>query len=225
MAVSTSPLKPSPGNLDRSGSTGAVSQGLWARPKNSIPALDGLRAIAIILVVARHGIRPFWNDDGFLTVLGWDIGTPFHNGWMGVDLFFVLSGFLITLHILRRYGQGFGVNDLGDYASRRAFRIVPAYAASVALAVSGIIPLFEVDRENLLWRLGYHAVFLQDYLPSDIVVVYWSLGVEEKFYLVAPFALMAVLRLNRPRAVRRHRCPGLDAHHAPTLEVHRRLAR
>ncbi|NNC74693.1 MAG: acyltransferase [Acidimicrobiia bacterium] len=156
--------------------------------------------MAIMLVVARHGIQPFWEADGFSTLGGWDVGTAFHNGWMGVDLFFVLSGFLITLHIVRRYGSEFGAGDLRDYARRRVYRIVPAYVASMAVAVSGLIPLFDVHREAMLWRIGYHLLFLQDYLDADIVVAYWSLGVEEKFYLLAPFVLMAVLRLSSGRA-------------------------
>lgn len=170
----------------------------WIRPPGSIKALDGVRAIAILLVIGRHGVRPFWNEDagGLAKIGGWELGTPLHNGWMGVDLFFVLSGFLITLHIVRRYGIGFGLSHIGDYARRRAFRIVPAYVASMLIAISGLVPFFRVPGENLGWRLLYHFAFLQDYLPSNIVVVYWSLGVEEKFYLTAPFMLMGILRLS-----------------------------
>lgn len=171
--------------------------GSWERPVASISALDGLRAIAIVLVVVRHGVNPFWSEDeGLYSIAGYDIGTVMHNGWMGVDLFFVLSGFLITLHIVRRYGDGFGISNVGDYVRRRAFRIVPAYVASIVIAVSGLIPYFEIPRDALFLRVVYHLLFLQDYLPANIVVVYWSLGVEEKFYLFAPFVLIGVLRLS-----------------------------
>ena len=87
-----------------------------SRSKNAIPELDGLRAIAILMVIARHGVNPFWSDtEGLFPVLGWDLGIPLTNGWMGVDLFFVLSGFLITHQILHRYGNGFGRADVSDY--------------------------------------------------------------------------------------------------------------
>ncbi|WP_404310538.1 acyltransferase family protein [Neorhodopirellula lusitana] len=175
----------------------ATKPSWWDRPKNAITALDGLRAIAILLVIGRHGVRPFWGEQGFLSVAGWDLGTPMHNGWMGVDLFFVLSGFLITIHILRRYGTEFTFGHLADYGRRRAYRIVPAYVAAIVVAISGLVPFFVVADENLAWRVGYHLLFLQDYLPANIVVVFWSLGVEEKFYLITPFALMAILRLQR----------------------------
>lgn len=66
----------------------------------AIPELDGLRGIAILLVLLRHAARPVFDEHGEIFSLGgWDIAVPLLNGWMGVDLFFVLSGFLITHHL------------------------------------------------------------------------------------------------------------------------------
>ncbi len=173
------------------------------RAERAIAELDGLRAVAILLVVARHGVNPFWSTgDGLVPVLGWDLGIPLSNGWMGVDLFFVLSGFLITHQVLTRYGDGFAGSDIGDYVRRRLLRIVPAYLATIAIAVSGIIPFAEIEPDHLPIRIGYHLLFLQDYLRSDIVVALWSLGVEEKFYLLAPLVLLGVLSL--PSGPRRY---------------------
>ena len=71
--------------------------------RGEIPALDGLRGIAILLVVIYHCVDSFVRSGvALLPVGGVDLAYPFRSGWMGVNLFFVLSGFLITHHLLRR---------------------------------------------------------------------------------------------------------------------------
>ena len=82
------------------------------------------------------------------------------NGWMGVDLFFVLSGFLITTHICRRYDGRITRAGLKDYLTRRVLRIVPAYYAVLFVAVLGLIPLYRVDEATLGIRIAYHMLFL-----------------------------------------------------------------
>jgi peptidoglycan/LPS O-acetylase OafA/YrhL len=130
-----------------------------------------------------------------LSLLGWDLGTFLANGWTGVDLFFVLSGFLITHHILRTRERHGGDWQWRPYLEKRALRIVPAYYTVLLLAVFGAFSYFPVSQEGIWGRVVYHLLFLQDYLPSDIVVTFWSLGVEEKFYLVAPFLTLALIKL------------------------------
>ena len=170
-----------------------------SRSEAAIPELDGLRAFAILLVLARHSIRPFWSEsEPLLPIAGWDAGIPFINGWMGVDLFFVLSGFLIAHIILRRLHGPSPAFDVRTYLIRRALRIVPAYYVVLLIAALGWIPFYQPTTEWLGVRIAYHALFLQDYLVANIVVVFWSLGVEEKFYLLAPVLLVALLRLPRP---------------------------
>ncbi|MEK9662908.1 MAG: hypothetical protein VW644_14470, partial [Alphaproteobacteria bacterium] len=86
----------------------------------------------------------------------------------------------------------------GRYLGKRLLRIAPAYLFVLAIVVAGLIPLYRVSTDDLSFRIGYHMLFLQDYLRADIVVAFWSLGVEEKFYLLAPFLMLAVLRIERP---------------------------
>jgi peptidoglycan/LPS O-acetylase OafA/YrhL len=157
-----------------------------AAPRCHNPWLDLLRATAIVLVLMRHGARE-------IGVEGAPVGfrNLMLNGWVGVDLFFVLSGFLIARQLLREIGAS-GTLDLPRFLLRRGLRIVPAYAAVLALVVLGAFPLYAVNPDNLGLRTVYHLVFLQDYLPADINVVYWSLGVEEKFYLAAPLIVFAI---------------------------------
>lgn len=129
---------------------------------------------------------------------GWDAATPLMNGWIGVDLFFVLSGFLISHHIMKRWGASFGRAGVRSYFTKRILRIVPTYYAVLLIVALGWIPAFEPVPDLMGLRVAYHMLFLQDYLPSNIVVAFWSLGVEEKFYLLAPLILIWVLHLERP---------------------------
>jgi len=77
-----------------------IPAGIWE--------LDGLRGIAILLVLLRHAVRPFYlAGTPAVSVDGYDLFTPLINGWVGVDLFFVLSGFLVTHHVLRRWSERF----------------------------------------------------------------------------------------------------------------------
>jgi peptidoglycan/LPS O-acetylase OafA/YrhL len=144
--------------------------------------LDLMRAIAIAVVLLRHGQRAIAQpSDGAPDFLQ----AFLLNGWIGVDLFFVLSGYLISRHLLR-HGVGTRHFDFTHYLTLRALRIVPAYFAVMALIAVSAFPFYAIDTRHLGFRMAYHAVFLQDYLPSNINVVFWSLGVEEKFYLIAP---------------------------------------
>ena len=167
-----------------------------SRVPSAIAELDGLRGIAILLVLGRHGTRVFRGSNEPIYPLGsWDGITPFINGWVGVDLFFVLSGFLITHHILRRWTLAVSWSEIRMYLGKRLLRIVPAYYATLLLAASGWLAFYQLPREGLGRQVVYHLLFLQDYLPASIIVAFWSLGVEEKFYLTIPFVVLLLWRL------------------------------
>ena len=173
----------------------------FVRGPGAIGELDGLRALAILLVLARHAVRPFFSiATPLLPLGGWDAAIPLINGWMGVDLFFVLSGFLIATQICNRYGGIVDRVSFGDYMKRRILCIIPTYYFMLFIAAMGLIPLYHVAGDYLGFRVVYHMLFLQDYLPSNIIVAFWSLGVEEKFYILAPFVLAAVFRIRQPGA-------------------------
>jgi len=166
------------------------------RSPKAIKSLDGLRGIAIILVLFRHAIKPFYNAcDPQLTIAGWDPMVPFMNGWIGVDLFFVLSGFLVTHHLLKRSDGELTIGKIRDYLVKRFFRIVPAYYVFLLIVVSGVIPYYDLLRpEQLGKELITHLLFMQDYYGAGLVGAFWSLGVEEKFYFAAPFLVWALLK-------------------------------
>lgn len=176
----------------------------FERATGAITTLDGLRGIAVLLVLLRHATLPFQGQgEPILPILGWDVATIFINGWIGVDLFFVLSGFLIAHHIMKARDLMEGQFHWRSYIAKRALRIVPAYLFVMFIVVAGLIPGYRIAEEHLGLRVGYHLLFLQDYLPANIVVSFWSLGVEEKFYLLAPFLLLllGVMRSFRQRAL------------------------
>ncbi len=150
--------------------------------------------MAIVLVLFRHGCRV--SGAGFAS--GSFIQNVFANGWIGVDLFFVLSGYLIAKSLFWRLGKGQQLFSW-RYFEARILRIVPAYYAVLLLCVIGGFPFFKVSTEGLGQTIIYHGLFLQDYLGANINVVFWSLGVEEKFYILVPFLIIALLKIKTAR--------------------------
>lgn len=157
-----------------------------------LPGLDLLRAVAIVLVIYSHAQM-------LGVVSSDDVVARF--GWMGVDLFFALSGFLICGQLFRAIAQGHPA-DPGGFYMRRLLRTLPAYLVVVLLyfAVPGwrefspIQPLWQflTFTENLLFVPGAPKAF------SHV----WSLCVEEQFYLVAPFVVWLLARRTfGPRAL------------------------
>jgi peptidoglycan/LPS O-acetylase OafA/YrhL len=154
----------------------------------ALPSLDGLRGLAVTLVFLRHAAYLGGHRENLPPLLG-----PFMlNGWLGVDLFFVLSGFLISRPFF--HDRTF---EWKQYLTQRALRILPAYLFVLGLVIT--VPFLVAKREFPAFRIAYHVMFLQDYLGSDLLVVLWSLGVEEKFYLLAPLVLPWVLRFRNSR--------------------------
>lgn len=163
----------------------------FAKLAHHNPWLDLLRTAAIVFVLLRHGSRIENNglSDGVIANL-------FANGWVGVDLFFVLSGYLIAGGLIRRSGSQTGLFPKG-YFKDRILRIVPAYYAVLFLCIAGFFPGFGQASAQSIFA---HLLFLQDYTGANINVVFWSLGVEEKFYLIAPVIVLLLIRQSSLKA-------------------------
>lgn len=157
---------------------------------NRLPGLDLLRAIAIVWVMIFHSYF----------IGGWGhFGGIEQNGWMGVDLFFVLSGFLIGSQVLKPLADGCGFS-FADFYLRRVFRILPAYLVMVAAYF--LWPSIREQGElQPLWQFLTFTVNLlidaKDHLAFSHV---WSLCVEEHFYLLFP--LLAWWLTRRPSMAR-----------------------
>jgi len=154
------------------------------------PTLDGLRGVAVLLVLAFH----FAHLDGDAGVAGRLLLGATGFGWSGVDLFFVLSGFLITGVLLDAKGsQGY----FRTFYARRAVRIFPlyyAYLAAVFLVAPRLAPsAIDVKPASQGWLWSYLGNFLfareRGFEASPYAGHFWSLAVEEQFYLLWPFAV------------------------------------
>ncbi len=150
-------------------------------PPNQIPFLHGLRAIAILLVVAFHFSEHFVAARGENTFSR----LPFvSNGWAGVDLFFVLSGFFIGGQLWKELWRD-GTISIRRFIVRRGLRIWPLYF-TVFLFTLVFMPTYAATK-SYGWS---DLVFLSNYLPHGIVQGSWSLSTEEQFYLLTPLLLL-----------------------------------
>ncbi len=153
-----------------------------------IPALDGLRAIAVLMVLVTH----FWNDPAEYPLLNRLAAA----GWAGVDLFFVLSGFLITSILLASKERP---HYYRNFYARRTLRIFPLYYLVLVVVLIGLpyittLPaqlmadrwLYFAYLSNVALAIGGWQLFMMD--------ITWSLAIEEQFYLVWPSVVHILTR-------------------------------
>jgi peptidoglycan/LPS O-acetylase OafA/YrhL len=169
--------------LDRSRPSGPPAP---AHAGGRLHGLDSLRAVAVVVVILHHT-----RGNAVPGIL-----QPIHSyGWMGVDLFFVLSGYLIGFQLLRHYAAG-RTPSLVDFYVRRGFRILPAYMLVLALYYAA--PSLREQLEMVpLWRfLSFTMNLGFDRSEGAAFSHAWSLCVEEHFYLLFP--LVCILLMRRP---------------------------
>lgn len=150
-------------------------------------SLDVIRGVAVLLVIVRHS-EAFAN-----TVL-----APIQKGgWVAVDLFFVLSGYLVSGLLFREF-QKSGSIQPGRFLMRRGWKIYPAFWALIGFTIA-----FN------FWYFGIHSPsktlvelsFMQSYFPDRWWAHTWSLAVEEHFYLILPFTLAFIPHKHLPKMV------------------------
>ncbi len=158
-----------------------------------LPALDGVRAAAVVAVMMFHGGIPFMG-----------------GGFMGVDAFFVLSGFLITSLLVGEWRQSLTIK-LASFWARRARRLLPALLLMllfVAFFASVIVPegtygALRLDAlSTLLYVSNWHFIlvgsnYFNETASASPLIHTWSLAVEEQFYLIWPLVVLGVLRFTK----------------------------
>ncbi len=149
--------------------------------RSTIPGLDGIRALAVLLVIANH------------------FGFEFINGALGVLIFFVLSGFLITWLMLKETEKT-GTVSLKNFYRRRVLRIFPAFYAFWLAGVGIYLARGHyLDWGQAISALFYFSNYWMGLVPSDCMLFphTWSLSIEEQFYLLWP--ALFILGLRRPQ--------------------------
>lgn len=148
-----------------------------------IPALDGLRAVAVVAVVASHS---------------WAQALP--GGWIGVDVFFVLSGYLITSILLGEHERTGKISFRRFYA-RRALRLFPALAVTLLLGVGIAYLVYPASASDTVHEAIAAALYVANWVVafgqvrSGLLIHTWTLAIEEQFYWTWPLALAILLRL------------------------------
>ncbi len=160
-----------------------------------LPALDGIRGIAILLVLLAHGVDFLGPVPRHIDGKIWPnlINITFLPGWGGVDLFFALSGFLITGILLRARGSR---TYFSSFYARRVLRIFPIYylfliaslvCAPLSFHLAALLPDNHLERVSYFLYLQNWPIFWKSWAGmTGLWGAYWSLAVEEQFYLVWP---------------------------------------
>ncbi len=150
------------------------------------PALDGIRAFAVLLVLLFHAGVPFMG-----------------SGYLGVDVFFVLSGFIITTLLMKEHDETGHIN-LPFFYLRRIFRLYPALLLLLLLVLIGFWALLGIPPtglQNYPRHAGIAALYLTDvamlldWMPKTSIIMHtWSIAIEEHYYIIWPFVLLALCR-------------------------------
>jgi peptidoglycan/LPS O-acetylase OafA/YrhL len=164
---------------------------------NRFPELHGVRVLAILSVQQLH-VTSIMRTHGLIRSVGAaHFAIRSLSISFGMDLFFVLSGFLIGMMLMHatRAGELAGARGVARFYGRRAFRTFPLYyTALVALAL--LLPFTPIHRENFPYELGYLTNYATDDPDEPVVMPWgWSLCVEEHFYLIVPLLLAGLLFL------------------------------
>ena len=189
-------------------------KGLFTPPDiNHYRALDGLRAISILWVIGFHCVF-------FVSITNLELAVALRNdpllawlryGFRGVDIFFVISGFIISHILMKEYKARNSINLKGFYL-RRAMRLLPAYYVSLVL-YGWLDP---VPIKNVWANLLYVNNFLP--IEQQFMGWAWSLAIEEQFYIVFPVALILLMKVDA-----RYRLPVLAAAILVAVGVYYRL--
>jgi peptidoglycan/LPS O-acetylase OafA/YrhL len=157
-----------------------------------VPALDGLRGVAVLTVVFFHA-----------SLLNFDLRQYARSGGLGVDAFFVLSGFLITALLMREQATSGSVR-LGGFYQRRALRLLPALVLLLAVHVvyAHVADLsMAAERHSVISVFFYYSNTWLHTLPTtEGLGALWSLAVEEQFYLLWPLLFLVLLGVRRRAA-------------------------
>jgi peptidoglycan/LPS O-acetylase OafA/YrhL len=148
------------------------------------PGFDGLRGVGFLLVVTAH-----------IPAVPW---FSYLQGWTAVWLFFAISGYLVTMLLIREERKTDAI-AYGRFLTRRFFRIVPAYAAAILIywiALYSLPPLAD-EYQLFMARLPYYLTLMPEYAHTDVFTIFvhsWIIGMEAKFYVFFPAIVFLMIK-------------------------------
>lgn len=186
------------GGLGRSPENGSVREHI----RIGTEVVDGLRGFAILWVLCYHTWLFSWYTPGF-KLFGYDVPVDVlaRTGYLGVELFFVISGFCLFVPVARSMVEGAPPQGLRRFALRRALKIVPSYVIALCVTVPFAFEYLQT-RGEAFRSLVPHLAFVQNFTSDPLGQansVFWTLAVEVQFYLVFP-ALVWLFRRGSPLA-------------------------
>src|SRR5262245_18768134 len=148
------------------------------------PGFDGLRGIGFLMVVTAH----IPSVPAFAAL----------QGWTGVWIFLVISGYLLTMLMLREEKSRGGV-AFGPFLIRRFFRIVPSYWLAILIywVACYAVPSLAHEYQPFMERLPYYLAFLPEYAHTNVFTIFvhtWTIGIELKFYLFFPPVVFLLIK-------------------------------
>ncbi len=154
--------------------------------------VDGLRGLAILLVFGYHT----WLFSWYTPPPPFDVVA--RTGYLGVDLFFLISGFCLYFPYARHALETSAAQSVRTFAYRRFIKIVPSYLLALAVTLAVALPAILSPLESI-WPLAQHLLFIENFFDDrfgGVNSVFWSLGIEVQFYLIFP--LLAAIFTPRP---------------------------
>ena len=168
----------------------------FSRPVHNFKAIDGIRALAILWVIFFHA----WiiQYDLFPEILNGAVQSPWlvwlTKGDLGVDLFFVISGFLIGTILFKEFKKTNTINFKSFYI-RRLLRLLPVYVFSMVIG-QYFLQGHGADRWDTVWT---NLLYINNYVTPSYMLWTWSLAIEEQFYIVIPFLIVFLFPLFRKK--------------------------
>jgi peptidoglycan/LPS O-acetylase OafA/YrhL len=160
-----------------------------------VATIDGLRGIAILAVVWYHVWQVSWQS-AVVPLVNVSLQPIAETGFLGVDLFFFISGFVLMLPYAHAHLTGAPRPSLRHFASRRFLKIVPSYVLAIAVMIAAGIQTY-AHWSDAVRDVGFHLLFIHDWFGvtnGSIDSVMWSLGAEAQFYVLFPLLVLVFVR-------------------------------
>lgn len=154
--------------------------------------IDYYRALAVILVTVYH-IQMGIGNGTYALLYGFDLYAPLNNGWIGVGIFFIISGYCMGASTARDLAKQVTFKNSSIYLLKRFIRIAPAYYVSIVVWCV-LINVFSITKKPTgMFDIVTHSLFIHNLIPETLYSIngpYWSIGVEMQFYFLLPFIII-----------------------------------